>query len=439
MNRFLKTMVLALSALVMAYVGLGYLLGKTQEDRTYQSLGVFSEVLRHIQNDYVESPNLPLVTVGALRGLLESLDPQSGYLSPREYAQYKEQSAKNFKGDIGIVLSKRFGYISVVSVLPGSPAEKAGLRSGDILENIEHFSTREMSVAQARLLLAGVPGSAVNVGVVGRRRTEPQPVDITRAALSAPKISGDLLKDPDAPASAGIAYVRVPTLTTGRAEELRAKLAQLERQGAKKLILDLRDTALGPAAEGIAVAQLFVARGKIASLRGQTVPTQEFSADPVRVAWRHPVSVLISNGTFGAAEIVAAAIADNDRGRLVGERTFGAAAEQKMIPLEDGAALILTVANYYTPAGKSIPAEGVQPGVEVRRDFAELFENEEDEDVPAARPQAEETPSREDRVLKKAIELFLAPAATPSPKDQARRMSGTLTSRRMMYRVPSLA
>jgi carboxyl-terminal processing protease len=149
--------------------------------------------------------------------------------------------------------------------------------------------------------------------------------------------------------------------------------------------------------------------------------------------------VLISNGTFGAAEIVAAAIADNDRGRLVGERTFGAAAEQKMIPMEDGAALILTVANYYTPAGKSIPAEGVQPSVEVRRDFAELFENEEDEDVPAARPQAEETPSREDRVLKKAIELFLAPAATPSPKDQARRMSGTLTSRRMMYRVPSLA
>jgi carboxyl-terminal processing protease len=423
MNRYTKAIVLALSLLVVGYVGLGYVLGKTQEDRTYQALGVFSEVLRYIQKDYVEEPNLPLVTVGALHGLLESLDPHSAYLSPREFTEYKDQSAKNMKGGIGAALSKRYGYILIVSVLPGSAAEKAGLRGGDILENIAHFSTREMSVAQASLLLAGEPGTTVNVGVVRRGRADPQSLDVTRALAPAPKITAEMLKEPDAPASEGIAYARIPTLLPGRAEELRIKLIQLERQGAKKLILDLRDTAIGPASEGIAVAQLFVSKGKLAALRGQTVPAQEFGADPAKVAWRLPVKVLISTSTFGAAEIVAAAIAGNDRGQLVGERTFGAAAEQKVIPLEDGAALILTVANYYTPAGKSIPAEGVQPNVEVRRDYTELFENEDDEDVAPAQPPAEEPASREDRVLKKAIELFLAPPAAPASKTQAQSAS----------------
>ncbi|HWQ03373.1 MAG TPA: S41 family peptidase [Candidatus Nitrosotenuis sp.] len=431
MNRFFKAAVLGISLLVLGYVGLGYLLGKTQIERPYVALGVYSEVLRHIQDDYVEDPNLPLVTVGALHGMLESLDPHSSYLSPREYAEFKEKSAANYKGEIGVTISKRFGYVIVVSVLPDSPAAKAGLRAGDIFENIAGFSTREMSVAQARLFLAGQPGTGVNVGVVRRGRSEPQPMDIVRAALPAPKITGEMLKDPDAPAAAQVAILRVPALTPGKVEEVRQKLAQLEKQGAKKLILDLRDTAAGPMAEGIALAQLFLSKGKIVTLRGQTVPAQEFSADPAKVAWAHPLTVLISNSTFGAAEIAAAAIGANQRGRLVGERTFGAASEQKVIPLEDDAALILTVANYYTPAGKSIPADGVAPDVEVRREAAAAFDDEE-EDAPARPPQGEESP-REDRILKKAIELLLAPLAAAPTKDQARQNSRPLSS----WRAPA--
>ncbi|HEX2713753.1 MAG TPA: PDZ domain-containing protein, partial [Candidatus Acidoferrales bacterium] len=168
MSRAAKLIVLSLSFLVVSYVGLGYVLGKTADDRTYRSLTVYGEVLQHIQQDYVEEPNLPLVTSGALHGLLESLDPMSSYLSPREYAEYKQKSQSAAKGEIGATLSKRFGYIVVVTTLPESPAQKAGLRSGDILEAIAGFTTREMSVGQAQILLAGAPGTAVKVSVVRR-------------------------------------------------------------------------------------------------------------------------------------------------------------------------------------------------------------------------------------------------------------------------------
>ncbi|MBI3662728.1 MAG: PDZ domain-containing protein [Acidobacteria bacterium] len=407
MNRVTKAIVLSLSILVLGYVSLGYVLGRTNEDHTYRAVSVFTEVLQHIQQDYVEEPNLQLVTSGALHGLLESLDPRSSYMSPREYAEYKQKIERGAKGEIGAALSKRFGYITVVAVLPDSPAEKAGLRSGDILEAIAKFTTREMSIGQAQNLLSGEVGTAVIVSVVRRARAEPQDVDIVRAELPAAKMQANLLADSDAPAAAGIAYVRISSLSAGRADELRTKLQQLEKQGAKKLILDLRDCAFGTNAEGIATARLFVASGTLGSLRGQTVPAQSFVAESAKAVWKQPVTVLISNGTSGAAEILAAAIAGNQRGETVGERTFGSASEQNLLLLEDGAAINLTVANYYRPDGKSIPEEGVAPGAEVRRAAAEVPEPD-DEEAPAAAA-AEPAPSKEDAVLKKAIEILLAP------------------------------
>jgi carboxyl-terminal processing protease len=408
MNRVTRAIVLTLSVLVVSYVSMGYVLGRTNEDKTYRALSVFTEVLQHIQQDYVEEPNLQQVTSGALHGLLESLDPRSSYMSPREYAEYKQKLERGAKGEIGAALSKRFGYITVVAVLPDSPAEKAGLRSGDILEAISKFTSREMSIGQAQNLLSGDVGTGVTVSVVRRARAEPQDVDIVRVDLPAAKMHANLLAEADAPASAGIAYVRIPSLSNGRTEELKSKLLQLEKQGAKKLILDLRECAFGANTEAIAAARLFVGSGTLGSLRGQTVPTQTFVAEPGKAVWKQPVTVLISNGTSGAAEILAAAIAGNLRGETLGERTFGSASEQKMLVLEDGAAINLTVANYYRPDGKSIPEEGVVPGVEVRRAAADVTEPDDDE-TPAVQ-QPEPPQPKEDTVLKKAIEMLLAPA-----------------------------
>jgi len=229
MNRFGKILVVSLSIVVFCYAGLGYLLGKSEEDKTYRSLTVYGEVLQNVQDNYVDEPNLQLVTAGALHGLVESLDPESAYLSPREYSDYKDKIKNQAKGDVGMTLSKRYGYIYVVSELPDSPAEKAGIRSGDILEAVRGFATRELSVAQADTLLQGDPGSTVKVGVVRRGQTEPAEVEITRAILPLIYVDADKVTD-------DTAYLRVATLDLGAAADLRMKLQQLQTQGVQKLV-----------------------------------------------------------------------------------------------------------------------------------------------------------------------------------------------------------
>lgn len=365
MNRLTKLVIVLLSLLVLSYVGLGYLLGQTRAERAYRPLTVFTEVLQHVQQDYVEDPNMQLVTSSALRGLLEALDSSSSYLSPAEYAEYKKRSQNGPKGRTGAILSKRFGYVVVVSSLPESPAERAGLRYGDLIESIEGFTTREMSLEQAEMLLAGEPGTSAKLSVVRRAGTESQSITVGRAVLGTTKLVAEPIPTVEPGAEADYAYLRIPSFDAGRSDSVRDALIALERRGARRLVLDLRDTASGDVREAVATARLFLTNGTIGSLRGQTVSTQEFAAEPGRVVWTHPVAVLISNSTSGAAEVLAAALAETARGRTFGTRTFGTASEQKLIPLEDGAAIVLTVAKYYSPGGTSIPDEGVTPNVEV--------------------------------------------------------------------------
>lgn len=396
MSRLAKKIVLSLSVLVFAYVAIGYVLGKTASDKTYRSLTVFSEVLEHIAHDYVEDPNLHNVSVGALHGLLDSLDPQSSYLSPLEYADYKKKVDEKSKDPVGAALSKRFGYIVVVSVLPDSPAQKAGLHNSDILESIAGFTTHDMAIGQAQILLSGEPNTTVRVSVIRRGHNEPLELDIVHSKTAPPKLVEERMEG-------DIAYLRIPIFEAGTATLVREKLVQFEKQGAHKLILDLRDCALGQVAEAASTAQLFLTSGTITTLRGQTVPAQTTSAEPAKVVWKQPMTVLISGSTAGPAEMLAAAIADNHRGDTVGDRTFGTASEQRVIPLDDGSALILTVANYFTPGGKSIPSDGVAPTVEVRpspEDSAALI----DQDQTGLPPG--KAPSPDDPVLKKAIEIL---------------------------------
>jgi carboxyl-terminal processing protease len=396
MSSFWKKTVVVLSVLIFAYVAVGYVKGKTS-DKSYASLTVYSEVLQYIQDDYVDDPDIHKVTSGALHGLLDSLDPQSAYLSPLEYADYEKKIDDKTRGQVGAFLSKRYGYVVVVSVLPDSPAQKAGLLDGDLLESIAGFSTTQMSIGQAQVLLTGDPGQTVKCEVIRRGKQEPFDVTMTYAKLQPPRLLQEQMQD-------GIAYLRVAAFEPDTVRQISDKLQEFQRQGAKKLILDLRDSATGSENDGIETAQLFLSSGTIATLQGQTMATQTFSADPSKVVWKAPMTVLISNGTAGPAEILAAAIGDNHRGDTVGETTFGTASEQKIIPLDDGAALILTVANYFTPDGKSIPKEGVAPTVEVNApapdDVAQLNQD------PLAPPEPGQLPSADDPVVKKAIEIL---------------------------------
>ena len=332
MSPLARKIIVGLSVLIFAYVTAGYVLGRSSDDKAFRALTVYSEVLEHIQRDYVDDPNMHQVTAGALHGLLDSLDPQSGYMSPLEYKDFKEKSANQAKAAAGVTLTKRFGYMSVISALPGSPADKANMRMGDILEKIAGFTTAQMAIDQAQVLLTGDPGTVVKLSIIRRGKTEPQDLDLTLARLPAPKLIEDKLQG-------DIAYLRVPEFEEGVAKEIHDELVQLDRQGAHKLILDLRDCSSGDDREGIATAQLFLASGTITTLKGQTIAPVVSTADPSKEAWKQPVTVLIGNGTAGAAEIVASAIADNHRGETVGDRTYGTASMQKLVQLDDGSAL----------------------------------------------------------------------------------------------------
>src|ERR1700678_4382623 len=247
MNSLTKKIVIGVSVLVIAYVAAGYMLGKSSNDNAFRALTGYSEVLDHIQRDYVDDPNMHAVTSGSLHGLLDSLDPQSAYLSPLEYKDFKEKTASNPPADSGLALMRRFGYIGVIAVLPDSPAAKIGLRIGDILEKIAGFTTSQMAIDQAQLLLKGNPGTTVQLSVIRRGKAEPQEMNITLAKLTAPKLVEDRL-------NGDVAYLRVPEFTPGVTRQIREKLAQFQKSGAKKLILDLRDSFLGDDPEGILTA-----------------------------------------------------------------------------------------------------------------------------------------------------------------------------------------
>jgi carboxyl-terminal processing protease len=397
MSSLTRKIVILLSTAVFAFVAVGYVRGRSSDEKAFRALTVYSEVLEHIQRDYVDEPNMPAVTNGALHGLLDSLDPQSSYLSPLEYTDYKQKSASGAKAGAGLALTKRFGYISVISTLPDSPAEKAGLHLGDVLEKIAGFTTGQMAIEQAQLLLTGDPGTTVTLSVIRRGKTEPQEVPITLEKVAPPKLVEDRLEG-------DIAYLHVAAFEPGETKQIRDRLIQLDHQGAHKLILDLRDCAIGSDQEGISTAQLFLSSGTITTLKGQTVTPQVSPADASKVAWTQPMAVLIGNGTAGPAEILAAAIADNHRGETVGDRTYGTASYQKLIELDDGSALFLTLANYYTPGGKEIPIDGVTPTDPVHTlpdDLAELTE------INPSAPSS----SVSDPVVKKAVEILEAAPA----------------------------
>jgi carboxyl-terminal processing protease len=290
-------------------------------------------------------------------------------------------------------------------VLPDSAGAKAGIHSGDIFESIGGFTTRDMSVGQAMNLLTGPAGSGVKVAVIRRGKATPDEVDVVREKLTAVKITSQKA-DPD------ILALRLTSLDPGRADEVRGRLTEAEKQGIHNVILDLRECGRGPVSEAISVARLFVPSGTLATLRGQTVSSQTFSAEPKQVVWKGRVSVLIDATTSGAAEVLASAIEANHRGDVVGERTFGLASEQKLITLDDGSALILTTANYYNPSGKAILEEGVTPTEAVHATLED--DSEVDDSAPDATPNKElpQGPrplSPEDPIYRKALELVKAP------------------------------
>jgi carboxyl-terminal processing protease len=393
MSRNFNRAILGISIAVIVVVFLGGFgpagVSADQSDGAYVQMGVYEDVLHKIQTDYVTEPNIDTVTDGALHGLLESLDAESSYLTQSEFATYQAHQHEGQAGT-GLEVSKRFGYGDVVAVIPGSPADKAHIQDGDLIEAIGGKSTRVMSLAMIRLLLEGKPGSTVSFDLIHPGKAQPDNITLALTSITPPALAVQQYKD------SGILNLKPYVLSADRVDQIISRLRAMPKDGSTKVLLDLRDVASGDPQQGIRLANAFLKSGTIAMLAGQTVPTQTFTAEPSKFVTAAPLVVLVNHGTAGAAEIVAGAILGNKRGDVVGDRTFGQGGELKTFPLPDGAALLLTVAKYETPSGAKIADAAITPNVQVSDNTDDL--------LPAAQPNA--TEQRPDDQLNKAIAIL---------------------------------
>ena len=384
-------------------------MGKSKEDDTaYRPLAVYTEVLAKIKSEYVEEPDMQKVTRGALQGLVEYLDPLSSYLTEEQYKVYKESLEYPDGGSglaTGIVVYKRAGYAHVMAVLPGSPADKAGIRPFDLIEAVDGLSTRVMPPAYLQAMLSGALNTSVNIVVRPARQTdEPEEHTLLRSAVALPTVTHQMLPD-------GIGYIDLDVMDAEHTDQVAKAVQALESAGAQKLILDLRGNAVGDPAEGIRLANLFIPEGKLASTKGQRYQEKTFEADSKSALTAKPLAVITDRTTAGGAEVAAAAILDRHRGEVVGERSSGLAALQETIPFEDGAALVLSIAKYIRPNGEAIQDGGVTPSAalsaaELRR-YRERTMGLDSEEGPATpEPPGAEGSDDEDPYLKKAIEVL---------------------------------
>lgn len=402
MTKRIRIFLISISALLVFYAALGGALSKgdSANEKTYRNLGVYTEVLSRIKSDYVTQPDLSKVTDGAIRGLLEALDPYSTYFTPEEYKEYLQHPEAG-PASVGIYLSKKMGFATVVAVLPGSPAEKAGVKPGDLLDRINSEPTRELSAVQLERRLAGQPGTQISISVVREARGEPQTVAMTREVPQYPAVVSNLLEG-------NTAYLRVATFNKGIHQQIAEKLKELTAAGATKAVLDLRNCAGGEVQEAVDTASLFMDHGLVTYAVGQRFPREDFPVEPEAKVYQLALAVLINQSTAGPAEIVASAILGHQRGQVVGTRSFGVGVVQKNIPVGDGSGLLLSVAKYYRLDGKAIGDNGITPSViQPANPGVAGLEGEEDLEEPS------HFGGKDDVQLQKALEI-LKQESTPA-------------------------
>lgn len=419
-----KILVLSVSALIAAYVLVGGVLSplSTRAQQPINDAGaqirIFESVLQHIQNDYVDEPNLEKVRSGALRGLTNGLDPYSSYLTADQVKDFQNAKTSNKVG-IGAEFSQVSSYLYIVSVVKGSHADRAGLKAGDVIEYIGTKATRDISLYDARQLLSGEAGSEVTVRVL-RAGTKPQTIKVARGKYTIPQAESRV--------EAGkVGVIKVYSLEEGEANDIRTQVQNLTKQGVQKIVLDLRGVAVGNLQEAVSVANLFIKDGDLAKVIGrENKLVKTFTADPSKAIFDGKLVALIDLGTAGVGEVVASAILERKRGEVVGEKSFGAGTEQQLFPLRGGDGLLLTTAKWASAAGNPFLGEertnsGVKPSVEVKRpetpeplEVEDLIDQQEEqkqnpqpEATPAATPKVEPArPAAEDLQLKKALELM---------------------------------
>jgi carboxyl-terminal processing protease len=352
-----RRVVLWISGPIVAFVIVGGFLSRVlaRED-TYQHLKIFDDVVGLITNNYVEKVDIDKVMGGAMHGLADTLDPDSAYLSADEVKQL-ESGAHLPPADVGVELTRQY-YLRIIAARDGSPAAKAGLQTGDYIRAIGDTPTRQMSVFEGMRALRGAPGSKVALTIVRGNVADPRVIEVAREVLAVPDVAGQI-------AAPGVGYLRVAAMGPKTPDQVRTRIAALAKTGATSLVIDLRRTSGGPLDSGLALARLFLGDGTLAMRETKGLERETIAARTGDGTVTLPTMLLVDSGTSGAAELFASAMLGNKRADLVGERTIGRAAEQKLVKLPDGSGLWLTSTRYLTPDGQPLHERGLEPTVRV--------------------------------------------------------------------------
>ncbi len=358
---FDRKILLALSIALIIITLSGALMGRAvAREGTYAYLKLFNEALYLIVHNYVQPIEIETVMEGAYRGMLESLDPGNEYLTVEEFARARRGEDRG-PADVGLAVSKRRGYVVVISAVPGSPAANAGLRSGDVVVSIDGVSTRVMGVWEASQALRGAPGSETSLVVnavdgAGRRTVTLKRVTIGGDHVMAAVLEGD------------VGVVRVARIEQGTALSFDRALAGLREGGATRLLLDLRGCASRSLAEAIGMASLFIPDGPIVTVTDRYDGDKSYRADGRRIAWDSPVLVLSDESTAGTCELLAAALRDVLKAPILGEKTWGLGTRHELLPLRNGDGIFLAVGRFQSPLGKEWNGQGLEPDLEVSGD-----------------------------------------------------------------------
>ena len=413
---------LALALLVLSN---GVHHGVTAQEETYEKLKVFTEVLSIVQSNYVDEVNSKDLLYGAVRGMLETLDPHSSFLTPENFREMQVETQGSF-GGLGIEITVRERQLTVVAPIEGTPADRAGLHAGDRIVEIDGKPTKDLTLQEAVRRLRGPKGSKVTIGVLREGWSEPKSFEIVREVIQVRSIRSKYLGD-------GIGYVRINAFQERTGKDLEKAIEQLLKEGAKAFVLDLRNNPGGLLNQAVFVSDVFLDKGQLIVYTSGRMKNQDlrFTAEHSSNFPKFPMVVLVNGGSASASEIVAGSLQDHKRAVVLGTKTFGKGSVQTVIPLTDGSGLRLTTAKYFTPSGRSIHGSGIEPDivVEVPRPQGQaaagpphppepggrrapppgerkIGDEEGDTSVPLGRPEAGDVKS--DVQLQRAVEILKA-------------------------------
>ncbi len=363
------------------------------ETSAYSELRAFSEVLSLVEENYVNEIDAKKLIRGAIRGMLRTLDPHTSYLNPEYFKEMELETSGRF-GGLGVEISIRDGVLTVVTPIEDTPAYKVGVQAGDQIIRIEKEPTKDMTIQEVVKRLRGQPGTKVKITVMRKGETKPRDFTITRQIIRIKSVRSHMLPDE-------IAYIRIRSFQSSTGKEVEAALSSLQEGGAKALVLDLRNNPGGLLSQAVSVSDLFLKAGSLIVYTKGRMANQAhryISTTPAQ-GGKIPMAVLVNAGSASASEIVAGALQDLKRAKVIGVKTFGKGSVQTIVPLSDGSGLRLTTALYFTPKGRLIQGEGIAPDLisEMRRDSAGGGRALRERDIPGHLPGASGKKGKEEQ------------------------------------------